>query len=53
MDSAYLFDHYMRNVESYKLTQKRYKDNRPSQLLLDIMSKERVGVEPIPFATSG
>lgn len=50
MDSSYLFDMYIDNVKAYKATQSSYasggKDNRPSPLLADILSKERVGVEP-------
>ena len=50
MDSAYLFDKYLENVEMYKASAKVYRDNRPSQLMIDILSKERVGVEPTPLA---
>jgi carbamoyl-phosphate synthase small subunit len=51
MDSAYLFDMYIENVQRYKKNQAVYpagvgKDNRPSPLLVDILSKERVGVAP-------
>ena len=46
MDSAFLFDMYIENVINFKATQKVYKDNRPTQLMLDILSKERVGVHP-------
>ena len=51
MDSAYLFDMYIENVQRYKKNQDVYpagagKDNRPSPLLVDILSKERVGVQP-------
>ena len=52
MDSAYLFDKYLADVKLYKDSAKVYKDNRPSQLMLDILSKERVGVEPTPLATA-
>ncbi|KAH6688051.1 carbamoyl-phosphate synthase [Plectosphaerella plurivora] len=45
-DSSYLFDKYLQNVRLFKDNQKVYKDNRPSQLVLDIMSRERVGVHP-------
>jgi carbamoyl-phosphate synthase small subunit len=51
MDSAYLFDMYIENVKSYKKNQAVYpagKDNRPNPLLVDILSKERVGVAPTP-----
>ena len=49
MDSAYLFDMYLENVQRYKKNQAVFspaKDNRPSPLLVDILSKERVGVAP-------
>ncbi|CAG9990527.1 unnamed protein product [Clonostachys byssicola] len=45
-DSSYLFDNYIQAVQSYKNSQSVYKDNRPSQLMLDILSKQRVGAEP-------
>lgn len=44
MDSSYLFDRYLQDVQMFKNSQNVYKDNRPSQLMLDLMSKERVGV---------
>ena len=50
MDSSYLFDKYLENVHMYKGSAKVYRDNRPSQLMIDILSKERVGVEPSPLA---
>ena len=51
MDSSYLFDMYIDNVQRYKTNQAVYpagvgKDNRPSPLLVDLLSKERVGVAP-------
>lgn len=49
MDSSYLFDMYIENVQRYKKTQAVHslgKDNKPSPLLVDILSKERVGVAP-------
>lgn len=49
MDSSYLFDMYIENVQRYKKNQAVYpaaKDNRPNPLLVDILSKERVGVTP-------
>jgi carbamoyl-phosphate synthase small subunit len=46
MDSAYLFDKYLESVKLFKESEGVYKDNRPSKLMLDILSKERVGVEP-------
>ncbi len=52
MDSAFLFDKYLENVQRYKAGARVYKDNRPSKLLLDILSKERVGVEPTPLVTA-
>lgn len=51
MDSSYLFDKYLQSVELAKSSQTVYKDNRPSQVMLDILSKERVGVEPLPLAS--
>ena len=52
MDSAFLFDKYIQNVKIFKDNEKVYRDNRPSQLMLDILNKERVGVEPSPLASS-
>jgi carbamoyl-phosphate synthase small subunit len=52
-DSAYLFDMYLENVQRYKKNQAVFspaRDNRPSPLLVDILSKERVGVTPTPLA---
>jgi carbamoyl-phosphate synthase small subunit len=46
-DSVYLFDNYIQAVQSYKNSRSVYKDNRPSQLMLDILSKQRVGAEPL------
>jgi carbamoyl-phosphate synthase small subunit len=40
---------YVENVQRYKENQAVFahsKDNRPSPLLVDILSKERVGVAP-------
>jgi carbamoyl-phosphate synthase small subunit len=51
MDSSYLFDQYLENVKLFK-DSSVYRDNRPSQLMLDILSKERVGVEPSPLAAN-
>ncbi|KAI9711985.1 MAG: Multifunctional pyrimidine synthesis protein CAD [Bogoriella megaspora] len=48
-DSSYLFDVYLDNVRQLKKTQavlQPEKDNRPSPLLVDLLSKERVGVQP-------
>ncbi|KAH6659560.1 carbamoyl-phosphate synthase [Truncatella angustata] len=50
MDSSYLFDKYIEDVMAFKATQKVYKDNRPTQFMLDILSKERVGVQPDKLA---
>jgi carbamoyl-phosphate synthase small subunit len=55
MDSSYLFDMYVENVQRYKKNQAIFlsaKDSRPSQLLVDILSKERVGVAPLQAAES-
>jgi carbamoyl-phosphate synthase small subunit len=52
MDSSYLFDKYLQKVQLYKGSQNVYQDNRPSQLMLDILSRERVGVEPMPLASA-
>ncbi|PHH74818.1 hypothetical protein CDD80_2834 [Ophiocordyceps camponoti-rufipedis] len=51
MDSAYLFDKYLHNIQLAKKAQRVYKDNRPSQFVLDILNKERVGVDPAPLAS--
>jgi carbamoyl-phosphate synthase small subunit len=52
MDSSYLFDKYLQNVQLAKSSEAIYKDNRPSQLMLDILSRGRVGVEPMPLAAT-
>lgn len=52
MDSSFLFDRYLQSVKMFKESQNVYKDNRPSQLMLDLLSKERVGVEPSPLAAA-
>ncbi|KAL7893653.1 small subunit of carbamoyl phosphate synthase [Trichoderma sp. SZMC 28014] len=49
MDSSYLFEKYLENVRAAKSAQHVFKDNRPSQYILDVLSKERVGVEPTPL----
>ncbi|KAL8828095.1 MAG: hypothetical protein Q9191_002793 [Dirinaria sp. TL-2023a] len=49
LDSAYLFDSYLDTVKAYKKNQallQPMRDGRPSPLLVDILSKERVGVAP-------
>lgn len=50
LDSAFLFDKYMADVRAYKAVQGSPLDNLPSPLLVDILSKERVGVEVNPQA---
>ncbi|KUI54927.1 Carbamoyl-phosphate synthase arginine-specific small chain [Cytospora mali] len=52
MDSSFLFDRYLQSVKMFKESERVYKDNRPSQLMLDLLSKERVGVEPTPLAAA-
>ncbi|KAI8172335.1 Carbamoyl-phosphate synthase arginine-specific small chain [Colletotrichum sp. SAR 10_75] len=52
MDSSYLFDKYLENVQLFKESEKIYKDNRPTPLMLDILSRERVGVEPTTLAAA-
>lgn len=49
LDSSYLFDAYLDSVKAYKETQEVLKgglDNRPSPLLVDLLAKERVDVQP-------
>ena len=48
LDSAYLFDKYVENVQQYKNHQASFSDrnNKPSPLLVDLLAKERVGVHP-------
>jgi hypothetical protein len=47
VDSAFLFDQYIESVRKYKAAQAGHqKDTRPSPLLVDLLSKERVGVHP-------
>ncbi|KAI4732683.1 carbamoyl-phosphate synthase arginine-specific small chain [Aureobasidium sp. EXF-12298] len=49
LDSSYLFDAYVNSVAQYKKTQSSLHPNmanRPSPLLVDLLSKERVGVAP-------
>lgn len=49
LDSAYLFDMYLENVHKYKQGQSAFqpqRDSRPSPLLVDLLAKERVGVQP-------
>jgi carbamoyl-phosphate synthase small subunit len=63
MDSSYLFDMYIENLQRFKANQttnSRFNDNRPNPLLVDLLSKERVGVQPaqqqfqqLPVAAAG
>ncbi|KAI9875061.1 MAG: Multifunctional pyrimidine synthesis protein CAD [Pleopsidium flavum] len=49
LDSSYLFDAYLDSVQKYKRNQTIFqpkRDSRPSPLLVDILSKERVDVQP-------
>ena len=49
LDSSYLFDMYLDNVQKYKNNQVAFqpnRDSRPNALLVDLLSKERVGVAP-------
>lgn len=52
MDSSYLFDKYLDQVRYAKSTAKVYKDNTPTHFMLNVLSKERVGVEPTPLASA-
>ena len=48
LDSCYLFDMYLENVQKYKESQGAshpYRDSKPSPLLVDLLAKERVGVD--------
>ena len=48
LDSAYLFDLYLENIQKYKERQAHgqpTRDSIPSPLLVDLLAKERVGVE--------
>lgn len=48
-DSAYLFDSYLESVRRYRQSQSDFRperDTKPSPLLVDLLSKERVGVAP-------
>ncbi|KEF60529.1 carbamoyl-phosphate synthase arginine-specific small chain [Exophiala aquamarina CBS 119918] len=48
LDSSYLFDMYLGNVHKYRQSQSVYephRDSKPSPLLVDLLSKERVGVD--------
>ncbi|KAF2100938.1 carbamoyl-phosphate synthase-like protein arginine-specific small chain [Rhizodiscina lignyota] len=49
LDSAYLFDKYMDAVKAFRKSQAVFspgRDSKPSPLLVDLLSKERVGVHP-------
>lgn len=49
LDSAYLFDMYLENILKYKEGQaasQPRRDSIPSPLLVDLLAKERVGVDP-------
>ncbi|RMZ83779.1 hypothetical protein DV738_g1066, partial [Chaetothyriales sp. CBS 135597] len=48
LDSAYLFDLYLENVQKYKENQARsqpHRDSIPSPLYVDLLAKSRVGVD--------
>lgn len=48
LDSSYLFDMYLDNVHKYKQSQAAFqpsRDSKPSPLLVDLLAKERVGVD--------
>lgn len=49
LDSSFLFDSYLQQVASYKAEQARFEPSRggrPNTLLVDLLSKQRVGVVP-------
>lgn len=49
LDSSYLFDIYLDSVIKYKNSQMAFYPQRetvPSPLLVDLLAKERVGVQP-------
>ena len=48
---AYYADRIVDTVRAFKAAQSTSKDNRPSQFLLDLLSKERVGVAPVPLSS--
>jgi len=50
LDSSYLFDSYMEQVKAYKNGEMDgiKREGRPNPLLVDLLSKERVGVDPKP-----
>lgn len=49
LDTSYLFDNYLQQCQAYKTEQSQLnpgRAGRPNPLLVDILSKERVGVAP-------
>ena len=49
LDSSFLFDMYVDNVQKYRNGQAAFqpnRDSRPNPLLVDLLAKERVGVVP-------
>ena len=49
LDSSYLFDMYLDNIKNYQQSQQVFqptRDSVPNALLVDLLSKERVGVQP-------
>lgn len=49
LDSSYLFDTYLDSVQKYKRDQAQFqptRNNKPSQMLVDLLAKDRVGVAP-------
>lgn len=49
LDSSFLFDSYLSQVENFKNEQVRFepsRSGRPNSLLVDLLSKQRVGVVP-------
>lgn len=49
LDSSYLFDIYLDSVRKYNHSQASHypqRESRPSPLLVDLLAKERVGVQP-------
>ena len=52
-DSSYLFDAYLDSVRKHKRSQAVFqpqRDSRPSPLLVDLLAKDRVGVQPAAAA---
>lgn len=49
LDSSYLFDTYLDSVQKYKSDQAQFqpaRNSKPSQMLVDLLAKDRVGVAP-------